>query len=133
MTVSLHRADALHRSIVPQRLVRPPRARIFGPTRLTTKLRSSVKFRDLDGTKLQVWDYVPAACMCLPGALFAAPSNLEGYQTPGFSMHKHAGKVPTSAQDDHASDGYYVFVSLICAVLATICMILLAVGIELLA
>ncbi|WP_290982228.1 hypothetical protein [Hyphomicrobium sp.] len=48
-------------------------------------------------------------------------------------MQKHAAKVRVCESNDPASDGYYVFVSLICTVLVMICAILLAFGIEMLA
>jgi len=47
-------------------------------------------------------------------------------------MQKHAGKVPVCEAEDHASDGYYVFVSLIGAVAVMVCAILLAFGVEML-
>jgi hypothetical protein len=51
----------------------------------------------------------------------------------GFTMPKQAAKIPVCESDDPASDGYYVFVSLIGTVLVTICAILMAFGVEMLA
>lgn len=48
-------------------------------------------------------------------------------------MQKHAAKVRLCDDDHHASDGYYVLISLICVVVAMTCAILLAFGIEMLA
>ncbi len=47
-------------------------------------------------------------------------------------MQKYAGKVRVCQNDDHVSDGYYVFVSLIGVVVVMTCAILLAFGVEML-
>ncbi|MFA5955489.1 hypothetical protein [Hyphomicrobium sp.] len=48
-------------------------------------------------------------------------------------MQKHAGKVRLCEDDHHASDGYHVFISLICVVVVMTCAIIVAFGIEMLA
>ncbi|MFT3729935.1 MAG: hypothetical protein QM780_00715 [Hyphomicrobium sp.] len=45
-------------------------------------------------------------------------------------MQKHAAKIRICEDDHHTSDGYYVFVSVICAVAAMTSAIVLAFGIE---
>jgi hypothetical protein len=50
----------------------------------------------------------------------------------GFRMQKHAAKIRLCENDHSVSDGYYVFLCLICAVAVMICTILLAFGIEML-
>jgi hypothetical protein len=47
-------------------------------------------------------------------------------------MHKHAGKIRFGEADCSASDGYYVFLTLISVVAATTLAILLGFGIEML-
>lgn len=47
-------------------------------------------------------------------------------------MQRHTGKIRLCEDDPHASDGYYVLISLICIVVATTCAILLAFGVEML-
>ena len=47
-------------------------------------------------------------------------------------MQKHALKSPLAECDAHVSDGYAVFVSLICSVGVCTCAILLALGIGML-
>jgi hypothetical protein len=45
-------------------------------------------------------------------------------------MQRHAGKVRLEAVDCTPSDGYYVFIALIGAVMTTTLIILLSIGIE---
>jgi len=47
-------------------------------------------------------------------------------------MPKQAAKIRFNEAEAAASDGYYVFLTLLCAVAATTCAILLSVGIEML-
>lgn len=47
-------------------------------------------------------------------------------------MQKHAGKIRLCEDDHHASDGYYVLISLICIVVAMTCALIATYGIEML-
>lgn len=49
-----------------------------------------------------------------------------------FSMPKHAGKIRVDEVMHHASDGYYVFIGLICVVASTTLAVLISLGIEML-
>lgn len=48
-----------------------------------------------------------------------------------FCMQKQAGKIRL-CEDDHASDGYYVLISLICIVVAMTSALIITYGIEML-
>lgn len=77
---------------------------------------------------------IPGLCLYVLGKSLMSRASFFGRLFHlGSSMQKHAAKVRVCESNDPASDGYYVFVSLICTVLVMICAILLAFGIEMLA
>ena len=64
---------------------------------------------------------------------FISPDSFPGTQPPLSSrMPKQATKIRFDEIETAASDGYYVFLTLLCAVAATTCALLVSVGIEML-
>lgn len=60
------------------------------------------------------------------------PSSLEGSSALGAQMQKQLAKIRLPQDDPHASDGYHVFISLVCTVGLMTSAIVLAFAIEML-
>jgi hypothetical protein len=77
-------------------------------------------------------NFFPHRLYVLPGSLISPPSSSKGRLRSDARMQKQAVKIRIPDHDPRASDGYYVFVSLLFAVGFITSTIVLAFAIEML-